>query len=65
MEASLWTAESFCCSLELSQHCLLVGYTSIQNKSVFFFFLNVFIKKKTKNKDLLLCLDSPYCPPTL
>ena len=32
MDACICTAESFCYNLKLSQHYLLVGYTTIKNK---------------------------------
>ena len=32
MDTCICMAESLCCSPELSQHCLLIGYTPIQNK---------------------------------
>ena len=36
MATCICVAESLCCSLKLSQHCLLIGYTPIQSKKKFF-----------------------------
>ena len=56
MNACILMAESFCYTLKLSQHCLLISYTTIQNKK----FKKLFTQGKYLFKNLpwlwFLCL---------
>ena len=45
MDACIFMAESFCYTLKLSQHCLLIGYTTIQNKKVLKMQMNILCTK--------------------
>ena len=51
IHAYMWLS-LFAVHLKLSQHCLLIGYTLIQNKT----FSKTIFKIKTKTKKTLLCI---------